>query len=167
MQVMFSLMSFRDKLVATFTESMNGVISELKDKDLFPSDDFLCCLAEFLDIVVAIDAMKNFKGSMNNDLSTYKRAISMFPKLQSESEQRQLPLLSFFIATRDQFSLDVKKSLATMNSAAEDFIQDMLNFCVVRVERDNELIPTLKHCFLRVLSLNIGSSVWGYSIRRR
>ncbi len=70
---MFALMAFRDKLIATFNESMTIIIGEQRAGEIFPSEDFLTTLAKYLDLAVSIDVMKNFKGSMNNDLSMYKR----------------------------------------------------------------------------------------------
>lgn len=70
---MFNLMAFRDRWVATLTETLNGVISELKAGEIYCSNEFLVQLARYLDLAVSIDTMKNFKGSMNNDLSMYKR----------------------------------------------------------------------------------------------
>lgn len=70
---MKALMDFRDKLVAAFSEVMAGIIPDIKDRELFPSETFLLTLANLLDLTISIDNMKNFKGSMTNDLSMYKR----------------------------------------------------------------------------------------------
>jgi cytoplasmic FMR1 interacting protein len=70
---MIELMSFRDRLVAAFTEAITGIIPDIKDRAMFPSETFLLNLAQFLDLIVSLDAMKNFKGTMTNDLSMYKR----------------------------------------------------------------------------------------------
>ena len=72
---MTKFMEFRDKLVAVFTEALSGIIPEIRDKDYFPSEEFLLTLANLLDLTVSLDIMKNFKGSMSNDLSMYKRLI--------------------------------------------------------------------------------------------
>jgi hypothetical protein len=66
-------MTYRDELRTTFTETLTGVIPEIKEKDIFPSEPFLYSLAKVLDIAFSLDTMKNFKGSMTNDLSAYKR----------------------------------------------------------------------------------------------
>jgi CYRIA/CYRIB Rac1 binding domain len=72
---MKALMDFRDTLVAGFSEVMAGIIPEIKDRELFPSETFLLTLANLLDLTISIDNMKNFKGSMTNDLSMYKRFV--------------------------------------------------------------------------------------------
>jgi hypothetical protein len=70
---MISLMEFRDQLVAAFSESLTGIIPDIKDREVFPSETFLLTLSRLLDLTVSLDTMKNFKGSMTNDLSMYKR----------------------------------------------------------------------------------------------
>jgi cytoplasmic FMR1 interacting protein len=70
---MITLMDFRDKLVSAFSESLTAIIPDMKDRELFPSEAFLLALAELFDLTVSLDTMKNFKGSMTNDLSMYKR----------------------------------------------------------------------------------------------
>lgn len=70
---MLGLMAFRDRLIALFSDVLNGIIVDTRLGDIFPSENFLVTLANYVDLIVSIDVMKNFKGSMNNDLSTYKR----------------------------------------------------------------------------------------------
>ncbi|KAI8914667.1 cytoplasmic fragile-X interacting family-domain-containing protein [Gorgonomyces haynaldii] len=149
---MFQLMHFRDKFIQTLTETMTGVIADVRDREIFPSETFLLTLAHCFDLTVSIDAMKNFKGAMNNDLSMYKRAISFFPKEQSEQEQMQLPTLAFFIATQDQFAMDVKKAFATLNNVAEDVVMDMMNTLMDSIEQHNHLNPDERHQYLRALA---------------
>ncbi len=152
---MLQLMVLRDKLVALFQECLTAIIPDIKDRDLFPSEEFLLTFAQYLDLFVSLDIMKNMKGSMNNDLSMYKRAGIQFMKEQSEQEQMLLPKLGFFLATQDQFTLDIKKALTTMNSSYEDVLQDMLNLCAEYLETEQYLLPTTKHCYLKAMSLGI------------
>lgn len=91
---------------------------------------------------------------MNNDLSTYKRAISFFPREVTEEEHSILPKLAFFIATQDQFSIDIKKALSLISSAAEDLIIEILNKCMDLLDTDSDLIPQAKHVYLRVVPKN-------------
>jgi cytoplasmic FMR1 interacting protein len=72
---MLGLMAYRDKMINTLTETLNVLISETREKEIYPSQGFLICLANFMDLTIKIDTMKNFKGSMNNDLSLYKRLL--------------------------------------------------------------------------------------------
>lgn len=70
---MINLMDFRDKLVSAFSDGFTAIIPDIKERELFPSEQFLLGLADLLDLAVNLDIMKNFKGSMTNDLSMYKR----------------------------------------------------------------------------------------------
>lgn len=72
---MLGLMTFHDKLNACFTDVMTGIIPDIKDRELFPSETLLLTLADLLDLTISLDTMKNFKGSMSNDLSMYKRFV--------------------------------------------------------------------------------------------
>eukprot|EP00842_Homolaphlyctis_polyrhiza_P002559 jgi/Hompol1/3303/HPOL_006459-RA len=147
---MIQLMTFRDKFIGVFTDSLTSIIPDIRDRDFFPSEAFLLAFAGILDMCVSLDTMKNMKGSMNNDLSMYKRAISNFPKEQAESELMLLPKLAFFIAQQDQFALDVKKAISTMSNTYEDVLQDMINLCIDYIEKEQYLTPSTKHGYLRV-----------------
>ncbi|KAH9268339.1 hypothetical protein BASA84_000253 [Batrachochytrium salamandrivorans] len=97
---MIQLMTFRDKFIAVFTDTLASIIPDIRDREFFPSEAYLLMIANVLDLVVSLDSMKNMKGSMNNDLSMYKRAMSNFPKEQSESELMILPKLVFLWLSR-------------------------------------------------------------------
>lgn len=151
-------MQFRDKLIAAFSESLTGLIPDVKDRDFFPSEAFLITLANLLDLTVSIDVMKNFKGSMSNDLSMYKRAKSVLVKDQSDPEFAILPKLVFFLANKDHFANDLKKALSTMNSFYEEIFLDMINMCADFIEKGHYLTPNTKHMYVRVaVHSNIGN----------
>lgn len=70
---MRDFMKFRDDAVHTVTDVFSSMTIDIREKDLYASSEFLSVSAEILDLFVVMDAMKNIKGSMNNDLSMYKR----------------------------------------------------------------------------------------------
>ncbi|KAJ3262628.1 Cytoplasmic FMR1-interacting protein 2 [Boothiomyces macroporosus] len=152
---MVDLMQFRDKLIAAFSESLTGLIPDVKDRDFFPSEAFLITLANLLDLTVSIDVMKNFKGSMSNDLSMYKRAKSVLVKDQSDPEFAILPKLVFFLANKDHFANDLKKALSTMNSFYEEIFLDMINMCADFIEKGHYLTPNTKHIYVRAIAFAI------------
>ncbi|KAJ3311868.1 Cytoplasmic FMR1-interacting protein 2 [Boothiomyces sp. JEL0838] len=152
---MVDLMQFRDKLIAAFSESLTGLIPDVKDRDFFPSEAFLITLANLLDLTVSIDVMKNFKGSMSNDLSMYKRAKSVLVKDQSDPEFAILPKLVFFLANKDHFANDLKKALSTMNSFYEEIFLDMINMCADFIEKGHYLTPNTKHMYVRAIAFAI------------
>jgi cytoplasmic FMR1 interacting protein len=152
---MVGLMDFRDKLVSAFSESFTGIIADVKDKEVFPSETFLLTLAQLLDLTVSLDTMKNFKGSMANDLSMYKRSKSMITKDPSDPEMMLLPKLSFFLASKDQFANDIKKALSTMSNTYEEILIEMLNTCADHLEKGVYILPQLKHIYLRAMAFAI------------
>ncbi|KAJ3276472.1 Cytoplasmic FMR1-interacting protein 2 [Terramyces sp. JEL0728] len=152
---MVDLMQFRDKLISAFSESLTGLIPDVKDRDFFPSEAFLITLANLLDLTVSIDVMKNFKGSMSNDLSMYKRAKSVLVKDQSDPEFAILPKLVFFLANKDHFAHDLKKALSTMNSFYEEIFLDMINMCTEYLEKGHYLTPSTKHIYIRATAFAI------------
>lgn len=66
-----------------------------------------------------------------------------------------LPVLAFFIATQDQFSIDVKKALSLINVAAEDIIIDMMNLCMDKIENYTDYVPGARHLYLRTLAFSV------------
>lgn len=147
---MIDLMAYHDKLNATFTEVMTGIIPDVKDRDLFTSDSFLLALADMLDLIISLDTMKNFKGSMSNDLSMYKRSKSMLAKDYADPEIQVLPKLGFFLASKDQFTNGLKAQINTINNYYEDLFCDMINLCADKLEAGVFLQPAAKHMYLRV-----------------
>ncbi|KAH6563780.1 hypothetical protein BASA62_008306 [Batrachochytrium salamandrivorans] len=152
---MIQLMTFRDKFIAVFTDTLASIIPDIRDREFFPSEAYLLMIANVLDLVVSLDSMKNMKGSMNNDLSMYKRAMSNFPKEQSESELMILPKLVFFVAQQDQFANDIKKALSTMSSTYEDIFHDMINICVDYTETQQYTTPLEKNIYLRAMAFAV------------
>jgi hypothetical protein len=152
---MIDLMAFHEKLNSFFTEVMTGIIPDIKDRDLFPSDFFLLALASVLDLTISLDTMKNFKGSMSNDLSMYKRSKSMISKDYADPEIQILPKLGFFLASKDQFANGLKTQLASINNYYEDVFCDMINLCSEKIESNVFLQPNAKHMYLRVSAHNV------------
>lgn len=152
---MTNLMTFRDKIVTVFSEVMTGIIPDIKDRELFPSETLLLTLASLLDLTISLDTMKNFKGAMSNDLSMYKRAKSMMTKDQLDPEIQVLPKLSFFLASKDQFANDIKACLSSMSNTFESVFVDMINLCADHIENNRFVLPTLKHVYLRAICFAI------------
>lgn len=81
--------------------------------------------------------------------------MSFFPKEQSELEMMVLPKLALFLATQDQFILEIRKALSTINSTYEEIIQDMLNLCADYLETSLHMTPAAKHSMLRGMALGV------------
>jgi hypothetical protein len=66
------------------------------------------------------------------------------------AEFSRLPKLGFFLATKDQFILNIKEVLATMSNTFEDIFTDLIKICSDYLEREVYIVPNLKHAFIRV-----------------
>ena len=70
---MRAFLSFRDNAVQVVSDVFLSTVQDIQEREFFPSAAFLSTMAGVFDLFVVMDAMKSIKGSMNNDLSTYKR----------------------------------------------------------------------------------------------
>ena len=66
---------FIDRAIETFADEMKSLAHEHKRKD-FISETYLITLAKFINMFVSLDALKNMKSSLNNDLAFYKRLVA-------------------------------------------------------------------------------------------
>lgn len=104
-----------------------------------------------MDLFVVIDTMKNFKSSMNNDLSMYKRAQSFLPKAQVDDDvTNNNHKLYLFLGQQDQFTFELKKQLNMVNGS-DEVIQDVLNHSADCIENLKFLLPETKHSYLKVI----------------
>ncbi|KAJ3000421.1 Cytoplasmic FMR1-interacting protein 2 [Globomyces sp. JEL0801] len=152
---MTELMSFCSRLISGFFEALTAIIPHIKDKDVFPSETFLLTLANILDLAISLDTMKNFKGSMSNDLSMYKRAKSMLVKDHLDAEFNSLPKLAMFLANKDFCVNEVKRSLSTISNLYEDIFIDLMNLCAEYLEKGHYIFPNSKHTLLRAIAFTI------------
>ncbi|KAI8901764.1 cytoplasmic fragile-X interacting family-domain-containing protein [Globomyces pollinis-pini] len=152
---MTELMSFCSRLISGFFEALTAIIPHIKDKDVFPSETFLLTLANILDLAICLDTMKNFKGSMSNDLSMYKRAKSMLVKDHLDAEFNSLPKLAMFLANKDFCVNEVKRSLSTISNLYEDIFIDLMNLCAEYLEKGHYIFPNSKHTLLRAIAFTI------------
>ncbi|KAJ3091316.1 Cytoplasmic FMR1-interacting protein 2, partial [Quaeritorhiza haematococci] len=151
---MRDLMFFRDRAVQTVVDTLLTLTPDIRDREMFLSMDFLASFAEVLDMFVVLDAMKNIKGSMNNDFSMYKRAFSNLPKDIVEDETTINHKLYFFLGQHDQFSIELKKSLANV-PGYDDVMQDVMVFCASSLENGNYLLHDKKHGYLKALAFGM------------
>ncbi|KAI9208741.1 cytoplasmic fragile-X interacting family-domain-containing protein [Polychytrium aggregatum] len=160
-QKMLQFMNFRDSANKIVTEVFSVIITEVASNpsDVFCSDNFLLNLAAILDLYVVLDAMKNIKGSMNNDLSQYKRATSLMRQAMLSANQPLDPKqnlmddettmkLYLFLGNQDQFSIELKKGLQAV-TGYEDLIQEMIGTCADYIESEQYLLPDTKHSYLK------------------
>ncbi|KAJ3036755.1 Cytoplasmic FMR1-interacting protein 2 [Rhizophlyctis rosea] len=153
---MRSFMEFRDRAVARVVDVLTSLIPEIRDKDYFPTAQFLEALARVLDMFVMLDTIKNTKGSMNNDFSMYKRALPNLPSdMVHEDETQMHNQLYFFLAQHDQFSAALKKSLNNLHTSYEDIIVDLLTLCADRLEKGVWTVPETKWMYLKAMAFGL------------
>ena len=121
---------------------------------MFSSIEFLDVFALVLDLFVQFDAMKNIKGSMNNDLSIYKRTMTTIPRDLVDEDASSLHKLNLFLGMNDQFSFELKKQVNSI-SGSEDLIMDMINYCADCLESKLHLLPATKYSYLKAISLGL------------
>ena len=65
-------MRFQERAIERFTTEIKQLSHENKRKD-FISETHLLTLAKFINMFAILDALKNMKACLNNDLAFYKR----------------------------------------------------------------------------------------------
>ncbi|KAJ3145710.1 Cytoplasmic FMR1-interacting protein 2 [Geranomyces variabilis] len=152
---MRKFMAFRDAATAGVTDVFANMVPEIRDKEFFPSGPFLSTCARMLDMFVSMDAMKNIKGSMNNDFSMYRRAVQSSQRELSEDETIMQHKLYSFLANQDQYSSELKASLAKLPPQAEEVIVDMIDLCADSIEMDIYLAPKTRHTYYRAMAFGL------------
>ena len=73
------LMYFRDEVVSKWCSNLQLVVrveaKKKADPSAIPCEGLLVQLLRVLDVLVVLDNLKDTKACLNNDFSTYKRAV--------------------------------------------------------------------------------------------
>ncbi|KAJ3209046.1 Cytoplasmic FMR1-interacting protein 2 [Dinochytrium kinnereticum] len=153
---MIDFMTFRDAAVVLVTDVFAGMEFEMGSYEVAPSSAFFELLAETLDMFVVMDAMKNIKGSMNNDFSLFKRTMPSLPKEYFVEDQTvQYHRLYLFLGQQDQFATELKKSLQEKCKHADDILTGFLAFGAEFLEKRSFQLPTARHVLVRSLAFGI------------
>ena len=64
--------AFQTEAIGIFCGEVKKLANENRRKD-FVSETYLMRLAQFIDMFAILDALKNMKASLNNDLAAFKR----------------------------------------------------------------------------------------------
>ncbi|KAJ3384847.1 Cytoplasmic FMR1-interacting protein 2 [Lobulomyces angularis] len=151
---MKDFMIFRDHAVQCISDVLTSIIPDIKEKDVFSSTEFLLTLATVLDLFVVLDAMKNIKGSMNNDLSIYRRNATQLPRKLAEDDAAQIHKLIIFLGSQDQFSLELKKALAAIPQS-DDVLVEVVNACADCLENKRYILSEKKHAYLKAVAFGL------------
>ncbi|KAI8818565.1 cytoplasmic fragile-X interacting family-domain-containing protein [Fimicolochytrium jonesii] len=149
---MRKFMAFRDAAITGVTDIFAKLIPKARDTELFASTQYLEASARLLDMFVIMDAMKNVKGSMNNDFSMYRRAVQSSNRDISEDETVMQHKLYSFLANQDQYSSELKTRLATLPPTYEEIIIEMMELCATRLETSDFIPARTKHTYYRAIA---------------
>ncbi|KAJ3017098.1 Cytoplasmic FMR1-interacting protein 2, partial [Thoreauomyces humboldtii] len=152
---MRKFMAFRDAATAGVSDVFASMVPEIRDKEFFASTPFLETCAKLLDMFVVMDAMKNVKGSMNNDFSMYRRAVQSSHRDMSEDETIMQHKLYSFLANQDQYSSELKAALLKLPPTYEDIIVDMIEHCADCLEAEVFMTANKKHIFYRAIAFGL------------
>ncbi|KAI9101038.1 cytoplasmic fragile-X interacting family-domain-containing protein [Phlyctochytrium arcticum] len=148
---MLKFMSFRDVAISGVSDVLAELVPEMKERDFFLSVDFLDTSAKLLDMFVIMDAMKNIKGSMNNDFSMYRRAN----RDVGEDETIMQHKLYSFLANSDQYSSELKNSLHKLPPGFEEILVEIVEHCADRIESGMYIFPKQKHTYYRTIAFGL------------
>ena len=99
-----------------------------------------------------LDALKNIKASVKNDMSSYRRAGQFLSRLNEKVEETQN--LTMFLATHDKITQDLKEKLAVISNY-DELIIDIITTCINYYENRRFLVPDDKHMYLKVIGFGL------------
>lgn len=155
------LMAFHNETVKTLTRIIVEMVSNEKRKEI-PSETMFDYLIQVLDTILKLDALKNMKAAINNDMATVKRASQFMDKsgltpeqlnfLDTKSEENAL--LYSFLSNNNSIISGLKDALIK-NAGYEDIIILLIERCADNFEQGQYLFCDQKHSLLRVLVFGI------------
>ncbi|KXS21990.1 cytoplasmic FMR1-interacting, partial [Gonapodya prolifera JEL478] len=148
------LMHFLTSSIATFKETIATLSGHYKDH--WGSSELFAQLAKLFNLFVTLDYVKNMKGSLNNDLSFYKRALANMGSRTSASDEEtaELHQLYLFLGNHDQFITLLRKEASQM-AGHEDIILDMCTWCAESLETNVIIVPEERWGLLKALALGL------------
>ncbi|KAJ3339403.1 Cytoplasmic FMR1-interacting protein 2 [Gonapodya sp. JEL0774] len=148
------LMRFLDSAIVTLRDVFLSL--RLHYKDHWASDMLLAETANLFNLLVTLDYVKNMKGSLNNDLSFFKRAMANMGSKASASDEEtaELHKLYLFLGNHDQFVSELRKQISVLNGH-EEFILDVCNWCAETHDSGALTIPQEKWGLLKAMALGL------------
>ncbi|XP_065187273.1 cytoplasmic FMR1-interacting protein 2-like [Sycon ciliatum] len=148
-------MRFQERAIETFTAEIKQLAHENKRRD-FISETHLLTLSKFINMFAILDALKNMKACLNNDLAFYKRADGFLKRgaAVDAAAMQEFPALSLFLATNNKITLNLKESLEGIPSY-EEVLATIVNSCVSHLETKSYMLPKEKHMLLKVIGFSL------------
>ncbi|KAL9642946.1 hypothetical protein ABK040_010639 [Willaertia magna] len=151
------LLAFHTTSVKSLTKIIVELVANEKRKEI-PSDSLFDYMIIVLDTILKLDALKNMKAAINNDMATVKRAAQFMNREGLTQEQLNFldtksdenASLYAFLSQNNSILSGLKDSLIK-NAGYEDIIILIMSRCADNFEAKQYLFCDQKHCLLRVL----------------
>lgn len=148
------LMRFVQDAATRFCNEVKTLAHPERRKD-FISETYLLTLAKLVNMFATLDALKNMKACINNDLACHKRAegilnrgnIDAFAMEESQS-------LSIFFANNNSITQMLKKYLEEV-SGYEDVLVETINICCHYYENNMYMVPKEKYMLLKAIGYGL------------
>ena len=134
------LMYFRDEVVSKWCSNLQLVVrveaKKKADPSAIPCEGLLVQLLRVLDVLVVLDNLKDTKACLNNDFSTYKRAVQHCRSdiRDAESVTQANALLGPFLASKESMLSALKNAVFKL-PGADDTLTTMANTCIDCLEQ--------------------------------
>nr|CAD2184269.1 unnamed protein product [Meloidogyne enterolobii] len=138
-QKLNEFMKFTSLSIDRFIEEFQSISHPEKRKD-FVSESLLLMIGKLLNMFVVLDALKDMKASIKNDLSTFHRA--------SQSPEHSLTL---FLATQNRIKQTLREKIQKID-AFEEVLADLINLSVHFFEQKLYTSPEEKHTHVKVIA---------------
>jgi cytoplasmic FMR1 interacting protein len=141
---------FMQKAANSFTEEVKTLSHPERRKD-FISEYYLLTLARLINMFSTLDALKNMKACINNDLACYRRAESILRRGAMDAfaiEESQN--LSLFFATNNSITNMIKKNLEEV-PGFEEVLVETINLCCTHYEAQMYIVPEEKYQLLKAM----------------
>lgn len=137
-----AFMQFTLDSINRFVAEFQSLCHPEKRKD-FVSESLLLVLGRLLNMFCVLDALKDMKASIKNDLSTFHRAsrASQFPQHD----------LILFLATQNRIKQQLREKLQKID-AHEELLADLVNISVHFFEQKLYISPEEKHTHVKVIA---------------
>eukprot|EP00794_Sanderia_malayensis_P007099 gene7099-7902_t len=112
-------------------------------------------LGKFINMFAVLNALKNMKACLSNDLALYKRAETFFKQnIGDAAAMQESQNLSMFLATQDQITNKLKDKLAVV-PGHEDLLCEIVDLCCNLYEQKSYVLPAEKHMLLKVIGFTL------------
>jgi hypothetical protein len=150
-------MSFYKSTTETLQKVIRGMVENCMLPESSISPDLMTKLSQVIGLCLGIDAVKRTKGSMANDLSIFKRAVSnassdVLPKNKSNDLLSHLQALTLYVAQQDNFYGALVPMLSEKITGLDEMVQEILVFLHSKLEQDVYLSYYQKKNFLFLVS---------------